>query len=109
LGVGIRVPASLRGAARLVKIVDPPGIIGAKLPGRASESLARAFRLYARELRYLCKRHGADVSDFAHLSARFSGRPRFERFTVTVEDRNGRRSTDEYVGVPGSGREFWIT
>ena len=69
--------------------------------GRPSPDLARALRLYAEALADLCKRHGVEVSDFRHLSARFSGRPMFERFTVTVEDREGRRSTDDYVGVPG--------
>jgi hypothetical protein len=68
----------------------------------ASAELKRAVKLYAAALPDLCKRHGADVSEFRHLSARFSGRkPMFERYTVTVEDKLGRRSIDEYLGIPG--------
>jgi hypothetical protein len=69
--------------------------------GEASVELKRALKLYAEALPDLCKRHGVEVSDFRRLSARFSGRPMFERFTVTVEDKGGRQSLDEYVGLPG--------
>ena len=66
-----------------------------------SSELARAIGLYANALPDLCRRHGVEVSDFNRLNARFSGKPKFERFSVTVEDRHGKGSTDEYVGVPG--------
>ena len=69
--------------------------------GHASAELQRALKLYADALPDLCKRQGVEVSEFQHLSARFSGRAKFERFTVTVEDKRGRRSADEYVGRPG--------
>lgn len=69
--------------------------------GKPSAELKRALKLYADALPDLCKRHGVEVSEFQHLSARFSGRPMFERFTVTVEDKRGRRSADEYVGLLG--------
>jgi hypothetical protein len=76
-------------------------LAGEASAGQPSPDLARALKLYAQALPDLCKRHGVEVSAFRHLSARFSGRPMFERFTVTVEDSQGRRSTDDYVGVPG--------
>jgi hypothetical protein len=70
--------------------------------GKPSIELARALKLYAQALPDLCNRQGVEASDFHHLSARFSVlSPMFKRFTVTVEDSQGRRSTDEYEGVPG--------
>ena len=70
--------------------------------GNPSAELRQALKLYAAALPDLCKRQGADVSDFKHLSARYSGRrPMFERYAVTVEDSQGRRSTDDYLGIPG--------
>jgi hypothetical protein len=69
---------------------------------KPSAELARALKLYAQALPDLCRRQGVEPSDFHHLSARFSSlSPMFKRFTVTVEDSQGRRSTDEYEGVPG--------
>lgn len=76
-------------------------LTGEAADGKASPDLARALKLYARALPDLCAREGVEVSDFTHLSARFLGGPMFERFTVTVEDKQGRRSTDTYLGRPG--------
>src|SRR5687768_9835920 len=67
-------------------------LTGHSTGGKASPELERVLNLYAEALPDLCKRQGADVSDFVHLSARYWGQPRFERFAVTIEDRNGRRS-----------------
>jgi len=69
--------------------------------GGASVELQGAMKLYSEALPDLCKRHGVEVSDFKQLSARFSGGPKSEQFTVTVEDKNGRRSVDQYFGLPG--------
>jgi len=69
--------------------------------GKPSHELLRALDLYARALPELCRRHGADVTDFRRLTARFSGRPMLCMFVVTIEDRHGRCSTDEYRGLPG--------
>jgi len=66
-----------------------------------SPDLARALKLYAQALPELCRRHGVEPTAFRRLSARFSGKPRFERYSVVVEDQSGRTSTDEYVGLPG--------
>lgn len=93
-------------AATAEGFIEVDFLTGEASGGQPSEELARALKLYAQALPDLCKRHGVEVSDFHHLSARFSGRPRFERFTVTVEDKHGRRSTDEYVGLPGKRPKF---
>lgn len=68
--------------------------------GRPSPSLEHAIGSYAAALPDFCRRHGADISDFRQLSARFSGTG-YRRFAVSIEDRQGRRSTDEYAGIPG--------
>jgi hypothetical protein len=78
-------------------------LTGAASGGKTSDELSQALTLYAKEaLPDLCKRHGADVLEFRQLTARFSRDHMSVRFTVTVEDQQGRRSTDEYMGLPGS-------
>jgi hypothetical protein len=69
--------------------------------GQPSEPLARAIELYAGALPALCERHRVALSSIKQLTASFSGQPSFERFVVTVEDQQGRRTTDAYVGRPG--------
>ncbi|MEZ5830792.1 MAG: hypothetical protein R3D05_06395 [Dongiaceae bacterium] len=76
-------------------------LTGAVLAGKPSQDLSLALKRYAEALPELCKRQGADVSEFRQLGARFFGRHGSHCFTVTIEDRHGRRSTDEYVGLPG--------
>ena len=75
---------------------------GAVSGGKPSDELALAASRYAKEaLPDLCKRQGTDVSAFRQLSARFSRDHTAMRFTVTVVDQSGRRSTDGYMGLPG--------
>jgi hypothetical protein len=76
-------------------------LTGQSSGGKPSRELARALKLYAGALPDLCRRHGIDVAEFRELTARFSGRPMFHGYIVTIEDRQGRRSIDEYRGVPG--------
>lgn len=67
-----------------------------------SESLAHAVSAYAEALPGLCTRHGTNVSVFQELTARYSLNMQGQRrFVVTVEDKNGRRSVDEFIGSPG--------
>jgi hypothetical protein len=68
--------------------------------GPASASLVKAVGLYRDALPDLCERHGASVSSFRELTARYSVDTAGGRVLVTVEDKNGRRSTDEYIGSP---------
>jgi hypothetical protein len=66
-----------------------------------SPYLARALILYSEALNSLCEKHGTSASAFRQLNARYSVDTASRRFSVTVEDHNGRRSTDEYIGSPG--------
>lgn len=68
---------------------------------KPSATLQRAIKLYSEALPDLCRRHNFDVSEFAHLTARYSGGSLLEEFTVNVSDSKGRSSQDRYVGVPG--------
>lgn len=75
---------------------------GTSTGGRMSADLARDILSYRDALASLCARHGVDRSAFAVLTARYGVDNRYGgHFTVTVEDRQGHRSVDEYVGVPG--------
>ena len=84
------------------RFIDVDFLSGETSGGKVSPKLQNAVKLYAEALPDLCKRHGVDVSDFQQLTARYSGRrPHFERYDVTIIDKSGRRSTDEYLGLPG--------
>ena len=83
--------------------IDVDFLTGDASGGKPSAELARALRLYAQALPDLCQRHGVDVSDFRQLAARFSGRPMFEQFTVTVVDRQGRRPARQRNDVGARG------
>lgn len=89
-----------RGAERFIEV---DFLTGASSGVRPSASLARAIRLYAEALPALCERHGAAVSDFARLVARYSTEGPIGRcFAVEVIDRSGKRSLDRYTGLPGA-------
>jgi len=65
-----------------------------------SKSLADAIKLYNKALPELCEKQGALVSDFECLTARFSWDKHGNYVTVTIKDKRGRESTDEYRGIP---------
>jgi hypothetical protein len=88
-------------AASKEGFIEVDFLTGAISGAKPSRLLARAARLYAEALPRLCERHGVSVSDFRALKARFSGTRMSQSFLVTVEGSNGRRSRDEYFGVPG--------
>ena len=69
--------------------------------GNASPSLTRAIVLYRGALVDLCKKQGCSPTEFHELTVRYSTDFIGRRFAVTVENRQGRRSVDEYVGIPG--------
>lgn len=75
-------------------------LAGKVLQGDHSQSLAQAILLYAKELPQFCERNGASISEFRKLVVRFSCGRIASGFAVTVEDQNGRSSTDEYRGSP---------
>jgi hypothetical protein len=76
-------------------------LTGTSSGGHPSPALARAIVLYCEALPLLCKKHGASPSAFRHLSARYFIEGFARRFTVMVENQQGRRATDEYMGLPG--------
>jgi hypothetical protein len=65
-----------------------------------SKSLAKAIKLYSEALPDLCERHGGSILFFQSLTARYECDALNRHVTITIEDKNGRRSTNEYVGVP---------
>ena len=67
-----------------------------------SPTLTKVLELYREALDRLCASHGTSASAFAALTARFAVDRRYgPHFTVTIEDQSGRRSVEEYVGIPG--------
>ena len=67
-----------------------------------SAELGRAIQRYSERLPELTERHGLNLSEIKVLSARFGTDPvAGPHFCVTVETSNGRRSIDQYTGVPG--------
>lgn len=76
-------------------------LLGTSSGGQPSAAVARVIPLYARVLPDLCRRHGTTISAFGKLTTRYFSLLHIHRFIVTVEDRTGRRSIDEYVGRSG--------
>ncbi|NHK29420.1 hypothetical protein FF098_016020 [Parvularcula flava] len=76
------------------------------LTGRANRAklsprLRKQIALYKDGFARLCKKHNALPEMYVEASARFYMDRKGYRFSVTVEDRAGRRQTDEYIGMPG--------
>lgn len=70
--------------------------------GEASPGLIRAIGLYRDALPALCEKHGINLGEVKELQARFGTDPVYgPQFRVTVEGADGKRSTDQYVGLPG--------
>jgi hypothetical protein len=87
---------------------SPPGYIvvdfltGSTSGNPVSADLQHAIRSYSELLPDLARRHGLDSSEIKVLSARFGTDPGAgPHFLVTVEASDGRRSVDQYAGVPG--------
>jgi hypothetical protein len=76
-------------------------LTGTSEGGTPSPSLARAFAQYRDALARLCAKHDTSPAAFRELTARYSVDARGYRFVVTVADQQGRRSVDDYVGIPG--------
>jgi hypothetical protein len=73
---------------------------GTVVNSRASASLAKAVGLYRGVLTDVSAKHGASLSQFRSLTVRYSVDSHGRRVVVTIEDSEGRRSIDEYVGDP---------
>jgi hypothetical protein len=66
-----------------------------------SLSLRFAIRKYKGGLTLLCAKHGTTPEAFRRLTARYFRDRVGRRMVVTIEDKQGRRSVREYVGIPG--------
>jgi hypothetical protein len=77
-------------------------LAGRVTEGSASSSLAEAVTLYRDALAKLCAQAGGSISELAEAQVRYWSDPLGRRFAVTIQDRSGRRSTTDYVGVPGT-------
>ena len=76
-------------------------LAGSVVEGEASWGLREAVRAYRRVLPDFCARHGGALDDFRELTVRYWSVLEGPRFSVTVEDAAGRRSTTVYGGLPG--------
>src|SRR5262249_1907927 len=85
-------------AASSEKYIEVNFLDGTTSGGPLSSLLATAVSRYANWLPALCESHGADISHFTQLTARYRDKHRGGWALVTVEDQNGRRSLDEYYG-----------
>lgn len=73
--------------------------------GTASESLSKAVSLYREAFEELCTKAGCSVDELCEATVRYWSDTIDRRFDITIEDSKGRRSTTEYVGVPGRRRK----
>ena len=77
-------------------------LTGTSEGGKPSETLKKAIYECRGALAKLCERHGAEMAAFKMLVARFAVDKVYGgRFTVTIEDQQGRRSVDQYSGISG--------
>lgn len=80
-------------------------LTGQSSGGIPSLWMAKIFEDYAKVLPDFCERHGATVTDFKCLSARYSGIWPETCIVVTIEDQKCKRSIDKYVGLPARRRK----
>lgn len=73
---------------------------GTIVEGEASKSLADAVSLYRDALARLIGRAGGSMSALNEAKVRFWSDQLAHRFSITIEDSTGRRSTTEYAGTP---------
>lgn len=77
-------------------------LLGTTSGSPSSRKLRKAITLYCKALPSFCERHGVDLNQVKAIRARFEVHPVAGRhFTVTVENARGKRSVDQYVGMPG--------
>lgn len=74
---------------------------GIVIEGAPSTALVKSVALYKTALAQLCAKAGGSITDLAEATARFWSDPLSCHFTVTITDRDGRRSATEYAGTPG--------
>ena len=80
------------------------------LTGRILETLhdnemATIIPLYKGAFPGFCEKHHVDYSDYTAFLVRFISQTSGNKYVVTIEDRNGRRSSREYSGNTGKRAE----
>jgi hypothetical protein len=73
---------------------------GCVLGAKVSSSIGEAVEKFRDALPAFCEKNGCSSSDFRSLKAEYSSDRFGRRVVVFVEDKQGRLSTDEYVGTP---------
>lgn len=77
-------------------------LTGSTTAPTASSDFRKALGFYRDAVPELCAKHGVDPTEVIELTARFGTDAVYgPHFTVTVASRDGKRSTDRYIGVPG--------
>ena len=84
------------------RFIEVDFLAGTAPSGAISPTLNEAVRRLHEALPGLCAKHGASVTAFRQLRARYSGSGFSATFVVTVESSDGRVATDTYVGIPGA-------
>ena len=78
---------------------------GVVVEGECSPSLAAAVSRYRVALQELCSKAGGSFAEIREAKVRYwsdvLGLRLGDRYSVTLEDATGRRSTTEYAGIPG--------
>ena len=67
--------------------------------------MEHALPLFRNAFPEFCEKHDVEISDYTAFFVRFIAGKGGNRYVVTVQDRNGRRSSREYHGVPGKRSE----
>lgn len=63
--------------------------------------IEHALPLFKKSFPAFCNKHGVDVSDFETFLVRFIAGSDGNSYVVTIQDKNGRRSSREYLGSEG--------
>ncbi|MFS2139439.1 hypothetical protein [Duganella sp. Dugasp56] len=69
---------------------------------KPSESLSGAIVLFREAVPQMCEKHGIELAYIKTLVARFGTDAAYGRhFRVMVESSTGKKSTDQFIGIPG--------
>lgn len=77
-------------------------LTGALNGARYKGELETAFPLFKAAFPLFCEKHKVAFSDYAAFLVRFISDKSGKRYVVTIEDRNGKRSSREYAGSFGA-------
>ena len=67
--------------------------------------LKEAVPLFQKAFPEFCGKHGVSASDFEAFVVRYVAARNGCKYYVTIEDREGQRSSKEYTGIPGRRTE----